>query len=200
MKSLKFTGKNVDTGDAYKTYVTDKLLTALKKYIGSDFDGHVRLEKSRNAFRTDCLIILRRGLVLESHAEAPDAYESADAAVSNLEKRVRRYKRRLKNHHNDRSLSLKEIPARDYTVQTESIDDSGDHHPVIVAESERGIPELPVSEAVMHLDLTQSSFLVFKNAGHGGMNVVYLRSDGHIGWIDPKPDAAASKPAEASGI
>lgn len=198
MKSLKFTGKNVDTGEAYKAYVQDKLATALEKYIGSDFDGHIRLEKTRSVFRTDCSITLRRGLILESHGEAAGAYESADAAILHLEKRVRRHKRRLKNHHNDRSLSLKEIPARDYTVQTESIDDSGDHHPVIVAETERGIPELPVSEAVMHLDLTQSSFLVFKNAGHGGMNVVYLRSDGNIGWIDPKPEAAA--PAEANSV
>ena len=191
--NIQFTGKNVDPGEAYKTYVSEKLSTSLEKYIGGDIAGHIRLEKERSLFRTDCSIRLRSGLLLEARGDADDAYASADAAVEHLEKRVRRHKRRLKSHHSRRNPPLNEVVARDYTVRADTNDgDSGGNDPIIIAESERGIPELPVSEAVMHLDLTESSFLVFKNAGHGGLNVVYRRQDGHIGWIDPKPGETAT--------
>ena len=191
--NIQFTGKNVDPGEAYKTYVSEKFVSNLEKYIGPDVSGHVRLERERNHFRTECSIRLRSGLLLEARGDAADAYASADAAVEHLEKRVRRHKRRLKSHHNGRDVPLNEVAAWDYTVRADTNDEeSEDHHPVIVAESERGILELPVSEAVMHLDLTESSFLVFKNAGHGGLNIVYRRPDGHIGWIDPKPGNAAA--------
>jgi ribosomal subunit interface protein len=191
--NLQFTGKNIDPGDAYKSYVAEKLGVSLGKYIGPEITGHIRLEKEKSQFRTDCSIRLKSGLLLEARGDAPDAYASADAAVEHLEKRVRRHKRRLKSHHNGRDTSLNDMPARDYTVRADTDDESaGDHAPVIVAETERGIPELPVSEAVMQLDLTESSFMVFKNAAHGGLNVVYRRPDGHIGWIDAKPGVAAA--------
>ncbi len=190
--NIQFTGKNIDPGEAYRTYVAEKLSTSLEKYIGTDIAGHIRLEKERSQFRTDCSVRLRSGLLLEAHGDAGDAYASADAAVEHLEKRVRRHKRRLKSHHNGRTAALNEVAARDYTVRADGEDgESGDQNPVIVAESERSIPELPVSEAVMYLDLMESSFLVFKNASHSGLNVVYRRPDGHIGWIDPKPGDAA---------
>ncbi|MGQ0673336.1 MAG: ribosome hibernation-promoting factor, HPF/YfiA family [Hyphomicrobium sp.] len=192
MNSIQITGKNVEPGEAYKSYVTDKLAGSLAKYLGSDFSGHIRLEKERSLFRTDCSIRLRSGLVLEASGDAGDAYASVDAAVEHLEKRVRRHKRRLKSHHSGRNPSLNDMPARDYTVRADSEDESaGDHEPVIVAESERGIPELPVSEAVMQLDMANAAFLVFKNAAHGGLNIVYRRPDGHVGWIDPRPGGAA---------
>lgn len=108
--------------------------------------------------------------------------------MEKLEKRVRRYKRRLKDHHTSRN-GASEIPetlAGHYTVRVD--DESGEsegNHPVIIAELEKGIGEFAVSEAVMQLDLTEKQFLVFRNAAHGGVNVVYRRGDGHIGWIDP---------------
>lgn len=195
--TIQFTGKNVDPGESFKNYVSEKLGNSLGKYIGDDITGHIRLEKERSQFRTDCSIRLKSGLLLEARGDAADAYASADAAVEHLEKRVRRHRRRLKSHHAPRGLALNEVAARDYTVRAETDDESiGDHHPLIVAESERGIPELPVSEAVMQLDLTESSFLVFKNAGNGGLNIVYRRPDGHIGWIDPKP----GDPESADGV
>lgn len=189
--TLQVTGKNVDAGEAYKHYVGEKLSSVLEKYIGPEISGHIRLEKERGRFRTDCSIRLRTGLLLEARGEGGDAYASADAAVERLEKRVRRYKRRLKGHHNGREIpaGAPEIAARDYVVQLASEDDAEEadaHNPVIVAEAERGIRELPVSEAVMQLDLTESAFLVFRNAAHGGLNVVYRRPDGNIGWIDPR--------------
>ena len=134
-------------------------------------------------------------LVLEANGDGGDAYASADSAVEHLEKRVRRYKRRLKDHHTSRSGSDGAIalsPARDYTVQVDHDEEPAEvgHHPVIIAETERGIVELAVSEAVMQLDVTEAPFMMFRNAAHGGLNVVYRRADGNIGWVDAEPTAA----------
>lgn len=192
--TIQVTGKNVDAGEAYKSYILGKISTVLEKYIGPEISGHVRLEKEKAGFRTNCSIRLRTGLQVEAHGDGADAYGSADAAVERLEKRVRRYKRRLKNHHNGRENDAlaSEKPARDYTVRISEEDDSEPHaeHPVIIAEAERGIRELTVSAAVMQLDLSENQFLVFRNAAHGGLNVVYRRRDGHVGWIDPAEQAA----------
>jgi ribosomal subunit interface protein len=193
--TLQVTGKNVEAGEAFKVYITDKLGDSLEKYIGPEISGHIRLEKERGRFRTDCSIRLKTGLLLESHGEGADAYASADAAVERMDKRLRRYKRRLKSHHNGRTNGhvVPEFAARDYTVRADETDE--DHalppsdNPVIIAETERGIRELQVSEAVMQLDLADQSFIVFRNAAHGGLNVVYRRADGHIGWIDAKDHA-----------
>ncbi len=188
--TIQVTGKNVDAGEAYKSYILSKISGVLEKYIGPELSGHVRLEKERVGFRTNCSIRLRTGLQVEAHGDGADAYGSADAAVERLEKRVRRYKRRLKSHHSGRdaaSPEAREEFARDYTVQVSDDEQSEakGEAPVIIAEAERGIRDLSVGEAVMHLDLSENQFLVFRNASHGGLNVVYRRVDGHIGWIDP---------------
>lgn len=200
---FQVTGKNVEAGDAFKTYISGKLVAVLEKYVGADPTGanptgHVRLEKERGHFRTDCSIRMPTGLILEAHGEGPDAYTSADAAVERLETRVRRHKRRLKNHHNGRSSGHEksEQAARDVVLQMdaeepEEHNDTG--HPLIVAEGERSILDLPVNMAVMHLDLTDSHFLIFRNTAHGGLNVVYRRPDGNIGWIDPTTVSSSIK-------
>ncbi len=193
--TIQVTGKNVDAGEAYKTYILDKISTVLEKYIGPEISGHVRLEKDKTGFRTNCSIRLRTGLQVEAHGEGADAYGSADAAIERLEKRIRRYKRRLKNHHNGRDHDILgvEQPARDYTVRVSEEEEETEtiaEHPMIIAEAERGIRELTVSAAVMQLDLSENQFLVFRNAAHGGLNVVYRRRDGNIGWIDPAAQVA----------
>lgn len=190
--NLQVTGKNVDAGDAYQSYILDKIAAVFEKYIGPDVTGHVRLEKERSLFRTNCSIRLRTGILVEAQGTGGDAYSSADDAVEHLEKRVRRYKRRLTDHHLGRHNGS-ELPAeqaaRDYVLQLaaeEPEDDpKSDLNPVIIAETERGIRELTVGEAVMHLDLGDSPFLIFRNAGHGGINIVYRRKDGNVGWVDP---------------
>lgn len=192
--SIQVTGKNIDAGVAYQSYVVEKLNSVLEKYIGPELSGHVRLEKVRGRFRTNCSIRLLTGLALEAQGEGADAYASADAAVEHLDKRVRRYKRRLKSHHNGAAGRghIPETSATYYVLQGDSASDDGEpgDNPTIVAESEQTIRELPVSEAVMQLDLIEAGFLVFRNAAHGGVNVVYRREDGNIGWIDPKAGKA----------
>lgn len=193
--TLQVTGKNIDAGDAYKTYISDKLKTALGRYIGEEIAGHIRLEKERGRFYTQCSIKLHSGLALEANGDGGDAYASADSAVEKLEKRVRRHKRRLKDHHSSRNGS-REIPETLAGYYTVRVDDEGEEatgdHPIIIAETEKGIAEFAVSEAVMQLDLTDKPFLLFRNAAHGGINIVYRRSDGHIGWIDPNASGKAN--------
>jgi ribosomal subunit interface protein len=197
--TIQVTGKNVETGNAYTAYICGRIGTVLGKYIGPDISGHVRLEKERSQFRTACSIRLRSGLVLEAHGEGGDAYSSADSALQHLEKRVRRHKRRLKSHHNGRDGINGASSASDYTLRIDLEDDEEDKisHPIIIAETQRGISEMPVSEAVMQLDVSESTFLLFRNASHGDLNVVYRRADGHIGWIDPSSGAGAGRAGNA---
>lgn len=194
--NIKVTGKNVEVSDAYTTFAGERVTGALDKYVGSDFAGHIRLEKERGRFRTSCSIRLRSGLLLEAQGGGADAYSSVDSAVEKLEKRVRRHKRRLKSHHHGGKIRqvVSESTGRDYIVELD--DDAGDlpsgqDHPVVVAESEFRLPEFSVSEAVMQLDLIDGKFLVFRNAGTGSTNIVYRREDGNIGWIDPQSNGAA---------
>lgn len=192
--TLQITGKNVEAGDAYQTYVTDKIRVVLKKYLGREVDGHVRLAKERGLFKTHCSVRLASGLLLEAHGEGGDAYASADNALERLETRVRRYKGRLKSHSAASAAASRrkgDIDARDYLV---SVADEEAHqeppaNPLIVAEAPHSIGELTVSEAVMKFDLTEAPFLIFRNAAHGGINVVYRRADGNIGWIDAEPSS-----------
>lgn len=191
--TLQVTGKHVDAGEAFQSYINEKIEGVLEKYIGPEIGGHVRLSKERSLFRTDCSIRLKTGLMVEAHGTGNDAYASADSAIERLEKRIRRYKRRLKDHHQrPAGLSDSEVRgARDYVVQvdreeteTETVADN----PVIIAESESQIRTMSVGEAVMQLDLSENQVLVFNNLGSGHINVVYRRPDGHVGWIDTQAE------------
>jgi ribosomal subunit interface protein len=190
---IQVTGKNVETSAAFQDYVNEKINGVLEKYVGLDLDGHVRLEKERGRFTTTCSIHLATGLNLEATGDGVDAYASTDVAMEHLEKRVRRYKRRLKNHHHGAAKQpFRSDMAPDYHVDLQDHETDGDGEgwdagPVIVAETQREVRELPVSAAVLQLDLTDEPFLVFRNAANGGINVVYRRKDGNIGWIDPAP-------------
>ena len=186
--TLQITGKNIDVGAPLRQHISDQINNTVEKYIGPLLSGHIRIEKERSSFVTDCSIKLGSGLELQSHGLAKDAYASADLAVDRLEKRLRRYKRRFKNHHANPRSSVSEFQSMiDYTVKAgeEEIDNDDEHNPIIIAETKTKIKELSVREAVMQLDLSNRSFLLFMNARDGQLNVVYQRGDGNIGWIDP---------------
>jgi ribosomal subunit interface protein len=191
--TIQVTGRNIEVGEAFKGFISDKINAALDKYIGAMLAARVRVEKERGRFKTSCSVTVRTGLVLEAEGEGADAYASADAAVEHLEKRLRRYKRRLKDHHLNHGADRAdgaELVGVDYTVELSDDEEtdapeSGDA-PVIIAETTLSIRDMPVSAAVMELDLTGSPVLVFRNAASGDINVVYRRRDGNVGWIDPK--------------
>ena len=192
--SIQVTGKNMETGDAFQTYVTEKARAVLDKYIGPEISGHIRIEKVRGQFKTNCSMRLKTGLMLEAQGTAGDPHASADAAMERLEKRVRRYKRRLKDHHHGNSQHAGPFSsANDYVVRMddEAIENEEEiSEPVIIAEAVREVRQCTVSEAVMQLDLTEQPFLVFRNAGTGTIDIVYRRDDGHVGWINPEAQAA----------
>lgn len=185
--TIQVTGKNLDIGEAFRGYVQDRVAHTVEKYIGRAPTGHVRVEKEHGEFRTNCTIHLWQGMSLEAHGVAPDAYQSADLACERLEKRVRRYTRKVKRHGGGHSLPRKETPAASYVLQSpqEGQEESDADNPIIVAEAETVVHEMAVSDAVMQMDLSDRPFVVFRNASHGEINVVYRRDDGNIGWIDP---------------
>lgn len=195
--SLQVTGKHINVGDSFKSYVGDKIEAAVEKYVGRHLAAHVRVEKERGRFHTNCSVRLGSGLMLESTGEGPDAYASADDALEHLEKRLRRYKRRLKSRHHasNGQAAPPEVEVLDSVIapsdeaEASSVGSDDGDNPVVVAETGRILRKIPVNEAVMQLDLTDDAFLVFRNAASGEINVVYRRKDGNIGWIDPATPA-----------
>ncbi|HEX2655925.1 MAG TPA: ribosome-associated translation inhibitor RaiA [Xanthobacteraceae bacterium] len=187
--SFRVSGKNIAIGEALRERVSSRITQSLSKYFDGGFSGHVTVDKEAFGFRTECVIHLDSGTILHTEAMATDAYESADQAAIRLEKRLRRYKRRLKEHPARRSNGKPQEPiAPSYVIAAPSPD--ADHEvtgfePVIIAESTTALRQFSVSEAVMELDMTGAPVVVFRHAGHGRINLVYRRPDGHIGWIDP---------------
>ena len=183
--TIQVTGKNLDVGEALRSYVQERVASTVEKFIGRQPTGHVRIEKGRGEFRTDCTIHLWQGMSLEAHGVATDAYQSADLACERLEKRVRRYTRRLKKHGGGET-PRKQTQAADYVIQAapEEHEECDEDNPIVIAEAETVVHEMAVSDAVMQMDLSDRPFVVFRNASHGEINVVYRRDDGNIGWID----------------
>jgi ribosomal subunit interface protein len=197
--TIQITGKNLDIGAALREYAASRLDELLGKYVGSEHNGHIRIEKTGNIFHTNCTAKLKSGLVLNSHGDASDPHVSVDMALDKLAKRMRRHKRRLHDHHSRHANGKwAALEATDYVLDggggsaggSAGAGADGDEEeeapaPAIIAETRAVIRQMAVSDAVMDLDLAGGDFLLFKNAAHGRINIVYRRSDGNIGWIDP---------------
>ena len=188
--SFRVSGKNIDIGEALRNRVNARIAEATGKYFDGGFSGHVTVGKEGFGFRTECVIHLDSGIMLEAEAVAADAYASAEQAAIRIEKRLRRYKRRLKDHQSARSNgnAAEPIPidAPSYVIAAPEHDEEvAEWNPVIIAETTTTLKRQSVSEAVMELDMRGTTVVVFRHAGHGRINLVYRRADGHIGWIDP---------------
>ena len=191
---IQITGKNIDVGDALRGHIEQRLEGDAAKYFDGIVDGHVTVVKEHSEFRCECNLHLRTGMSLQTEGRSGDAHAAFDKAAEKLEKRLRRYKRRLKDHHvRTSSKEVAALNAAAYIIaqESETADEPEDLSPPIIAESVERIPDLTVGEAVMKLDISDAPVVVFRNAGHGGMNVIYRRSDGNIGWIDPGSAAPA---------
>jgi ribosomal subunit interface protein len=184
--SLRVSGKNLDIGEALRGHIEGRVSDALGKYFDGGHTGHVTVEREGPGFRTDCAIHLDTGIVLEASGRGQDARTSFEAAAERIEKRLRRYKRRLKDHRHGERASEPE-PASSYVLAdfTEEEEVAADYSPTIIAEETTKLETLTVGGAVIAMDLADAPFVVFRHAVHGGINVVYRRRDGHIGWIDP---------------
>ncbi|WP_377845740.1 ribosome hibernation-promoting factor, HPF/YfiA family [Bosea sp. UC22_33] len=188
--SLRISGKNLDVGEALRGQAEERVAAAVSKYYEGGYQGHVTVDKDGSAFRTDGVLHLSSGITLEASATAHDPYASLDKMAERIEKRLRRYKRRLKDRSsaNGRDVGI-EIPSYVIAAPDDDVEDfdgvaAGDN-PVIVAESTKSLHVRTVSDAVAELDLTGAPVVVFRHAGNGRMNIVYRRGDGNIGWIDP---------------
>jgi len=184
---LQITGKNLDVGDALRTHITDRLTQNVGRYFDDRARGIVVLTREGSELKSDCSIQLGSGMTLQATALAGDAYSCFDTAADRLEKRLRRYKRRLKDHHNRAPSAAASIEAARYVIGiSEEETEPKDLNPPIIAEDTTHIRQLTVGEAVMQLDISEAPFVFFKNASHGGLNVVYRRDDGNLGWVDPE--------------
>lgn len=189
--TLRISGKNMDIGDALRTQVESRVQAAIAKYFDGSVTGHVTIEPEGSGYRTDCVLHLATGVTLESSGVAQDAYGAFDQTAHRIEKRLRRHKRRLRDHSPPNGHAAGMMQAS-YSVIEAPVDDAEDEfdgneefHPVVIHESVKALHRMSVSEAVVELDLTGAPCLVFQHAGSGRANIVYRRTDGAIGWIDP---------------
>src|SRR5215831_13394052 len=189
--TLRISGKSISVGEALRGRINDRTEEVLRKYFDGNYSGHITLSKDGFGFRTDCALHLDSGITLEAESDAADAYASADAALLMIEKRLRRYKSRLKDRSARKahaaSAALELLDASSYVIEApaEGDDEVEGYNPVIIAEATTSLKRLSVSEAVMELDLTGASCLVFQHGSSGRVNIIYRRSDGNLGWIDP---------------
>lgn len=184
----QISGKQIDIGAALQTHVKTDLGSVVEKYAERPTDANVVFSKSGHEYVCEATVHLSTGLTAQAKAHQTEIYAAFDACSEKMEKQLRRYKRRLKDHHKDRSEPVELSGASSYILASES--ETGDNEPdnlqpVIVAEMETSIPSLSVGEAVMQMELAGAPVLVFRNEGKDGLNVVYRRDDGNIGWIDP---------------
>lgn len=200
--TLRVSGKSISVGEAMRERVADRTDEVLKKYFDGNYSGHITLSKDGFGFKTDCSLHLDSGITLEADAIAADAYASADQALTQIEKRLRRYKSRLKDRSARKAhvasaavaaldvngIGAQGIDAASYIIEGPVYDDDEEvtsFNPVVVAESTHTLKRFSVSEAVMELDMTGAPVLVFLHGSSGRVNIIYRRSDGNVGWIDP---------------
>lgn len=184
----QISGKHIDVGDALKTHVEQELQSVIEKYAERPTDAQIIFSKNSSEYACEATVHLSTGLTAQAKAQAHEIYAAFDQCSEKMEKQLRRYKRRLKDHHRARSTPVELAGASSYILASEKEGEDSEPEslqPIIVAEMETKIPSLSVGEAVMQMELAGVPVLVFRNEGKNGLNVVYRRDDGNIGWIDP---------------
>src|SRR5215472_2284029 len=188
MMQITVSGKQVDLSDALRTRVSDHLDVIASKYFDHALEAQVTFSRARSFFICDINVHAGRGLRLRGEGEAADANTAFDDAAEHIAKRLRRYRRRVNEHARDSANRERPEAARQYILRQEDeagLATNGEAHATVVAEQITEISLLSVSEAVMRMDLADQPVLMFRNSTTGELNVVYRRSDGHVGWIDP---------------
>ncbi len=191
---ITVSGKQVELSEALKVRVNDALTTITGKYFDHAQEAHITFSRARSFFTCDINIHAARGLVLRGEGEAADANSAFDDAAEHIAKRLRRYRRRVNDHARDQAHKERPVNGRQYVLRQEedepqdvSVDTAiqAATYATVVAETPTQIAVLTVSDAVMRMDLAHQPVLMFRNSTTNELNVVYRRSDGHIGWIDP---------------
>lgn len=186
-------GHQMDLGTSLREHIADKLEEINQKYFNRAIEAIATLSPEGSAFtKTQISIRVGKGINVVAHAQDTDPYASFDAAAEKVAKQLRRYKKRLRDHH-ERLEESNVIPAQDYILspEPEAEIEPNKHEPVIVADMVTNIQTMSVSEAVMRLDLSGENALLFRNGQHDGLNMVYRKTDGNIGWVDPQGNESA---------
>ena len=208
---VQVTGKHVDVGEALRSRVSDEISSSIGKYFDRGGGADVVVSREGHAFKVDCAVTLASGQQLSTHGVGGDAHLAFDSAIHKMQQRIRRYKNRLKDHHIQAQARAAETAAY-FVLRAPDDDDGADDEidgelgqpqgfpePMVIAETEKSIRTMTVSMAVMQLDLRESQTIVFRNAAHGGLSVVYRRPDGNIGWIDPERTKANGNGSSGTG-
>jgi ribosomal subunit interface protein len=184
--SLRISGKHMEVGEAFRTRIESRIGEAVAKYFDGGFSGHVTVEKSGPRFAADCVIYLDSGISLQAEGRAYDAPAAFEAACERIEKRLRRYKRKLRSYDGAVAGRGADMAYRVLAAAGDDEDEevAEDYAPAVIAESTVVLRTMSVANAIVELDTKDSPVFVFRNA-NDRVNIVYRRADGNIGWIDP---------------
>lgn len=188
---LSVTGKQIDIGQALRQHVEDGMKASIAKYFGNAVDAQVVVSRDAKLIHTEIAVHIGKGIEVHAQATDGDAYKAFDKAAGHMVKRLRRYKRRLRDHHRS-AKRADALAAQQFILAGDKGADDSAAEPVIIAEMATEIASLTVSEAVMRMDLANQSALLFRNRAHGGLNMLYRRDDGNIGWVDPRGNRDSS--------
>ncbi len=185
--NLRITGKHMDIGDAFRERIEQRIADAVEKYFDGGFSGQVTVEKSGSRFEADCLVHLDTGISLQATGHAQEPQAAFDGAAERVEKRLRRYKRRLKSHSAAAREAAESIDLAYRVIAPVAEEDDEvpeDYAPAVIAEQTVALRTMSVAEAAIELDTKDSPVQIFRNAGNRHVSIVYRRPDGNIGWID----------------
>ncbi len=185
----QISGKQIDVGEALQTHVKAELGEVVEKYAQRPTEAVIVFSRSAHEFICEATIHLSTGLNAAAKGHATEIYAAFEACREKMDKQLRRYKRRLRDHHRDRTAPVEFDGGSSYILAGSTEPEATEPdtlQPIVIAEMEAKVPSITVGEAVMQLELGSQRMLVFRNEGHGGVNVVYRRDDGNIGWIDPR--------------
>ena len=188
---LRVSGKNLDIGESLRTHVLEKVQTMIARYFDGKVTGHVVISPEGSAYRSDCSLHLSSGMNLQSEGRAHEPYASFEQAADKIERRLRRYKKRLKEHAAGHSAIVEaaEVEVAKFVIEqpTDDVEDNpAEFSPVVVAEGAQPLKTMSVASAVSELDLTGAPVVLFQHATSSRLNIVYRRRDGAIGWLDPR--------------
>ena len=201
-------GHHLDVGDALETHISDKLEAINEKYFGRATKVVVTMEKeTKSLYKSHVSLTMGKDIQVQATAKTHEVYSAFDEAAEKIAKQLRRYKRKLRDHHEQmeqaENMKVAEI-SLGYQMRNDQVDHLTDEEiesqdePVIVAEMTTNIQTMTVSDAVMRLNLSGNNAMMFRNSKNGGLNMVYIRQDGNIGWIDPQAISQAQNASEVA--
>ena len=183
---LTVKGHQIDVGESLRSHVADQLAAVCGKYFQNALDATVLFAHDAYRFKAEIMVRVGKGIEIQTSAEATEIYPAFDAALEKVARRLQKYKSRLRDHH-QREASHAEV-ANQYVLNAPEhvVKDDDVAEPAVVAEMQTSIGVMTVAEAVMHMDLAELPAFMFRNSAHNGLNMVYRRPDGNIGWVDPR--------------